>query len=125
MNRTIRRFLAGMAGVLVLGMAPGTALAEDTAAEAGFGALAALSSLVYGPAKVVYALGGAVVGGIAWVFSAGDNDVAIPIWTRSVRGDYVVTPQNIRGEKPLEFIGRDPDPQYAAPMSNDSSTSSW
>ena len=89
MNRTVRRFVAGMAGVIVLGMAPGSAMAENTAEEAGFGALAALSSLVYGPVKVVYALGGAVVGGFAWVFSAGDDDVAIPIWNRSVRGDYV------------------------------------
>jgi len=125
MNRIIRRIVAGMVGILVLGMAPGAAMAEDTAAEAGFGALAAISSLIYGPAKVVYALGGAVVGGVAWVFSAGDNDVAIPIWTRSVRGDYVVTPQNLRGEEPLEFIGRDPAPQYAAPSSNESSKSSW
>lgn len=126
MNRTVRHWLAGLAAVLVLGMAPGSAMAENTAEEAGFGALAALSSLVYGPVKVVYALGGAVVGGFAWVFSAGDNDVAIPIWNRSVRGDYVVTPQNIRGEKPLEFIGRDPAPEYAAPpVSSDASDSSW
>jgi len=100
-------------------------MAENTAEEAGFGALAALSSIVYGPVKVVYALGGAVVGGFAWLFSAGDNDVAVPIWNRSVRGDYVVTPQNIRGEKPLEFIGRDPAPQYAAPVSSDANDSSW
>ena len=121
MNGIFRSFVAAVVCAVVLGLAPGTAAAEEgTAAEAGVGALAAISSLVYGPVKVVYALGGAVVGGFAWVFSAGDNDVAIPIWNRSVRGDYVVTPQHLRGERPLEFIGRDPDPQYAAPSSSQS-----
>lgn len=123
MNGILRSLVAAVACAAVLGMAPGTAVAEqDTASEAGFGALAAISSLVYGPVKVVYALGGGVVGGVAWVFSAGDNDVAIPIWNRSVRGDYVVTPKHLRGEEPLEFIGRDPNPRYAAPSS---SKTSW
>jgi hypothetical protein len=29
--------------------------------------------------------------------------------TPAVRGDYVVTPQHIRGERNLEFFGRSPD----------------
>ena len=29
--------------------------------------------------------------------------------TPAVRGDYVVTPAHLRGERELEFIGRDPD----------------
>jgi len=27
----------------------------------------------------------------------------------SVRGDYVVTPSHLRGDRPLEFFGRDPE----------------
>lgn len=101
--------------VLALGGAPSAALADDgTAEEAGWGIASALGSLVYGPAKVVYAVGGTVVGGFAWLFSAGDMDVAVPIWKRSVRGDYVLTPQHVRGERPIEFIGRDDPPAVAA-----------
>ena len=121
MKRIVRSFVALGVCALVLGLVPRTAFAaEDMASEAGIGALAAISSAVYGPVKVAYAVGGAVVGGVAWVFSAGDNDVSMPIWNRSVRGDYVITPGNLRGEEPLEFIGRDPDPRYTPPSSNES-----
>jgi hypothetical protein len=103
-----------LACILLIGLHPGPARAqeESTGAAAGWGALSALTSLVYAPVKVVYALGGLVVGGFAWVFSAGDNDVAKMVATPAVRGDYVVTPEHLRGERPLEFIGRAPDPGY-------------
>jgi hypothetical protein len=29
--------------------------------------------------------------------------------TPSVRGDYVITPAVLRGERPLEFFGKDPE----------------
>lgn len=76
--------------------------------ESGLGAAAGLCSLVYAPAKLAYATGGAVVGGLAWLFSGGDSAVAGPVLNASLRGDYVVTPQNLRGERPLEFVGRSP-----------------
>jgi hypothetical protein len=83
-------------------------MAEPSAAEeAGIGTAAAIGSLLYMPVKLAYALGGSTIAGLAWVFSAGDNDVAVPIFDRSVRGDYVLTPAHIRGEQPIEFIGRD------------------
>jgi hypothetical protein len=109
-SQRIRRTAAALACLLVVGLAPGVARAEESAAnEAGYGALAALCSLVYAPVKVVYALGGAIVGGFAWVFSAGDSDVANSVITPAVRGDYVVTPSHLRGEEELEFIGREPE----------------
>jgi hypothetical protein len=106
-----------LACILVLGLHPGPAEAEQqsTGAAAGWGALSALTSLVYAPVKVAYAIGGLVVGGFAWVFSAGDNDVARTVTTPAVRGDYVVTPDHLRGKQPLEFIGRAPEPSYQAP----------
>lgn len=107
-----RRGLALLSGILFLGLTPAAAHAESAAAEAGIGAGAALCSLVYAPVKVVYALGGFVFGGFAWVFSAGDADVANAVITPATRGDYVVTPSHLRGEEPLEFIGREPTPVY-------------
>ncbi|MDJ0847437.1 MAG: hypothetical protein QNK04_03545 [Myxococcota bacterium] len=109
-SRTARRGLAVFMGVALLGMAPASAHAESAGSEAGWGAGSALCSLLYAPTKVVYALGGSIIGGFAWIFSAGDNDVAKAVITPAVRGDYVVTPAHLRGEEPLEFIGREPAP---------------
>jgi len=90
---------------------------KSNAEAAGWGGLAALSTLVYAPTKVAYAVGGSVVGGFAWLLSAGDNDVAKAVITPATQGDYVVTPSNLRGKEQLEFIGQPKEPQesYAAP----------
>jgi len=114
-RQKFRLGIMALCAALVMSSVPGTALAgESTAEEGGLGAAAAFSSLLYVPVKVAYALGGTIVGGLAWCFSAGDNDVAMPIWNRAVRGDYVLTPDHMRGERPIEFIGRDSDPAVAS-----------
>jgi hypothetical protein len=77
--------------------------------EAGLGVAAGLISLFYAPAKVLYAAGGGLVAGLAYVVSAGDMEVVDPILTPALRGDYVVTPAHLRGERQLEFIGREPE----------------
>lgn len=79
---------------------------KETATQGGMGAAAGLSSVVYAPVKVAYAAGGSIVAGLAYVLSGGDKDVAKPIFDASVRGDYVVTPQHMTGERELEFVGR-------------------
>jgi len=114
----MRRRALGGALILALVAAPSVAWsqAESQAPpqdvglqnEAGIGALAALSTLVYGPVKIVYATAGLLFGGIAWGLSGGDGDVLTAVVTPSVRGDYVVTPDHIRMERGLEFFGRDP-----------------
>jgi hypothetical protein len=99
-----------LAGVLAVTIAPGVALADTgMTREGGMGALSALSSLIYSPVKLVYALTGLVFGGIAWGLSAGDSDVMHAVVTPSVRGDYVVTPEHLRRQRPLEFFGTDPE----------------
>lgn len=79
---------------------------KETASHGGMGAAAGLTSVVYAPLKVAYAAGGSVVAGLAYVLSGGDKEVAKPIFDASVRGDYVVTPQHMTGERELEFVGR-------------------
>ncbi len=104
-----------VAGLLaaVLVAAPSMTFAESKAAEvsqeSGLGAAAALSSLIYGPVKILYATGGVIVGGFAYLFTAGDSEVAEKVFTRSLRGDYVITPAILLGHQRLEFIGRDLD----------------
>ena len=84
------------------------ATADSAGSEAGIGVGAALCSLVYGPVKIAYAVMGLVFGGMAWGLSGGDGDVLDAVMTPAVRGDYVVTPSHLRGEEPLQFIGRRP-----------------
>jgi hypothetical protein len=94
---------------LVVAIQPGPALAANsTASEAGLGAAAAFCSLLYGPAKIVYATLGLVFGGLAWGLSGGDAAVREAVMMPAVRGDYVVTPSHLRGERALEFVGRRP-----------------
>jgi hypothetical protein len=95
----------------VLILAPQGARANDDSmeSEAGLGAAAAICTLFYGPAKVVYALSGLIFGGLAWGLSGGDSDVLKAVVTPAVRGDYVVTPSLLRGDRPIEFFGKDPE----------------
>jgi hypothetical protein len=97
-----------MLAAVVVAVQPAPAMAESTAAEAGIGVASVLCSLVYGPVKIVYATLGTVLGGLAWGLSGGDDDVLQAVLLPAVRGDYVVTPANLRGREPLEFIGRRP-----------------
>jgi len=108
-NRRAVAWTACFAAVLLVG-GQSAAASENgsTAAAAGLGIGSALTSLVYGPVKVVYAVLGGVIGGIAWGLSGGDSDVLEAVLLPAVRGDYVVTPAILRGEEPLEFIGRRP-----------------
>lgn len=101
---------AAVAGLFVasLLLVPGSARAESEWKEAGIGMGAVAANIVYVPAKVLYATGGSLVAGLAFLFSAGDQDVFGPILNASLRGDYLVTPSHIRGDDPITFIGRAP-----------------
>jgi hypothetical protein len=124
-KRIIKRIRTiALAVVLAVLLAPSSALAEEQGlgSEAGVGAASALLSLVYGPAKIVYAGLGLIVGGIAWGLAGGDGEVMAAVVTPAVRGDYVVTPAVLRMQRSLEFYGRDPryrTSQHATMMAED------
>jgi hypothetical protein len=93
----------------VIAAAPLAARAQDEehsrpSAFAGVGAM--LCTLVYSPLKLTFAATGIVVGGLAWAWSFGSRRVTRPIFTAALRGDYVVTPQHLTGQRKLEFRGR-------------------
>ena len=109
----VRRSVLLSALILAMAAAPTTARAEmgtEVPSEGGIGAVAALSTLIYGPVKLTYATLGLLVGGAAWGLSGGDQQVLEAVVTPALRGDYVVTPEHIRMERGIEFYGR--DPQY-------------
>jgi hypothetical protein len=117
MGRT-RRTLCALVCALTLLSAPGAVLAEGTggtAKEGGLGAVAAITNLIYGPVKIVYAVGGTTIAGFAWCFSGGDAEVASTVLTRAVRGTYVITPETLQGKQSIEFVGRKPGYREAPP----------
>jgi len=106
----VRRSALLTALILAMAAAPTAAWADmgsDVPNEGGIGALAAVSTLVYGPVKLCYATLGLLVGGAAWGLSGGDQQVLEAVVTPALRGDYVVTPDHIRMKRSLEFYGRD------------------
>ena len=95
---------------------PLPAASSDTeggsASSAGMGAAAGLSTILYLPLKAAFAIGGGVVGGLAYAFSGGNENAAKSIWTTSMYGTYIITPDHLRGDKPIRFLGV-PEPDTA------------
>jgi hypothetical protein len=94
--------------VLLLGPAAPVAAQEPERgvfAEGGLGFLSVLSSAIYGPVKVIYATAGTLTAGFAYVLSGGE--LSERLLSRSLRGDYVLTPAHLTGQEPIEFVGRD------------------
>jgi hypothetical protein len=74
-----------------------------------------LSTLLYLPLKAAFAIGGGVVGGLAYAFSGGNGDRAKSIWTTSMYGTYIITPDHLRGDRPIRFLGvSEPDTSATA-----------
>jgi hypothetical protein len=92
---------------------------------AGYGAGALLCNVLYIPAKLVYAILGGIVGGGTYLITAGNQQAANTVWRSSLGGDYVVTPQMLAGQQPINFSGptdTPPDVPAAAPVTSASST---
>ena len=70
--------------------------AGGTASGAGMRAAAAVSTILYFPLKAAFAIGGGIVGGLAYVFSGGTNNAAKSIWNTSLLGDYYISPDHLR-----------------------------
>ena len=85
--------------------APAAAPSESTWSDAGYGSLAVLTNVLYMPAKIVYGTLGLVTGGLAYLLTVGDADVAMTIWSPSLGGTYVVTPAMLRSDEPVLFSG--------------------
>ena len=109
MNRFNAARVALLVGVFALVFQAGPARADVAAAEAGTGIASVAATLIYSPVKVVYSVMGVVFGGFAYGLSGGDAQVMQAVMIPAVRGDYVVTPSHIKGERTIEFFGREPE----------------
>ena len=111
--RSKRNLVIGAALGLLIALTGNPAIAAETSETSPEGAALQAASWVatipYGAVKVAYALGGGIVGGLAWMVTGGNTAVAKAVWIPSMTGDYIVLPQNLTGEKPLHFMGGSSD----------------
>lgn len=78
---------------------------QGTAAGAGMGAASAAATILYFPFKAAFAIGGGIVGGLAYLFSGFSEPTAKSIWIPSMFGTYVITPEHLNGDRPVRFLG--------------------
>lgn len=116
-TRLLRRWEKAIAVMLIVTLTclillpPVSALADDPSAGAdsseGTGIQVASWALTvpYAIGKGAFALGGAVVGSLGYVFSGGNFHTAKTVWTRSIYGTYLIRPAHLRGEQPVHFLG--------------------
>jgi hypothetical protein len=103
--------LIATALALSLGLLPVSAWAQaprHAGVHFGLGLASVGCTFFYGTAKVLYAVLGSATGGLAWLLTGGNGETARSIVQPAVRGDYVVTPENLTSERSLVFVGRDP-----------------
>ena len=70
-------------------------------------------SVLYTPFKVVYAGLGGFMGGLAYLFTAGNEQVAQSIWDASLQGTYWLTAKHLQGKEAIHFKG---EPSQVAPL---------
>ena len=125
------RFVAIVLIMTVMGLTmipPGSTLANDqtsgTDSSDGTGIQVAswLLTVPYCAGKSAFAIAGSVVGGLGYAFSGGNSETAQSIWTKTVYGTYILRPAHLRGEEPIQFLGK-ADVNQSEPVKRAAATS--
>ena len=66
---------------------------------------AVMTNVVYLPVKLVYAGTGGLVGGLAYLVTAGDAEAFYGVWKAAGGGTYLVTPSMLEGKDPVCLVG--------------------
>jgi len=117
MNKSVIRLVV-FSLVLALSLNPIAFAAEgdsggNTAADLGLGVASFLVSIPYGAVKVATALLGGIVGGFTYVLSGFNKKAADQVWYTTIPGDYIITPDQLRGKRPIRFTGVPPEDRPA------------
>lgn len=78
-------------------------------APPGIQLTAAAATILYFPFKAAFALGGGIVGGLAYVFSGFCETAAKRIWIPCMYGTYIITPEHLSRDRPVRFLGAEPE----------------
>jgi hypothetical protein len=73
--------------------------------EAALGVGSFFLTLVYTPVKMAYAILGGIIGGFTYGLTGGDLETAQNVWEPSVYGTYIITPDHLKGNEPVRFVG--------------------
>jgi hypothetical protein len=101
MRKAIQRWLSG--GMVAAALLAPTSARADFVEDAGMGTATVLANVFYMPTKLVYATLGGVTGGFAYVLTGANYQVAERVWTPSLGGNYVLNPEQLRGNQPIYF----------------------
>ena len=75
---------------------------DSTLEQAGYGVGGVVGTILYAPLKTIFCVGG----GIASAFTAiGSPPTARRMVSASCGGSWVITPSNVRGDDPVQFVG--------------------
>jgi len=92
---------------------------SEPPSEWGISAAAWVLTVPYGAAKVAYAIVGGTVGVLTFAFSGGDTDAAMSVWATSMGGNYIITPDHLKGREPLRLTGgQAEEPKPAVPRAS-------
>lgn len=122
-----RRSTTVLAAVLAAALCtPAAASARDSnskeaGSDFGIGVIAVLANVVYMPVKVTYGVLGGVTGGLAYVLSGANREVAEGVWVPSLGGDYVLTTDHMTGRDPVHFNGVRDENAFVAASRDDGS----
>lgn len=117
--------------MIVMGLTmipPGSAMAQnqtsstDNSEGTGIQVASWLLTVPYCAGKSAFAIAGSVVGGLGYAFSGGNSETAQSVWTKTVYGTYILRPAHLRGEEPIQFLGKT-DGNQSEPMKRASATS--
>ena len=75
------------------------------ASSAGMQAAAGLLTIPYVVCKTAFAIAGGIVGGLTYAFTGGNENAAKSVWTTSMYGTYIITPDHLQGNRPIRFLG--------------------
>ena len=101
MGKKLQRWFGGGLLALLL-MTPALARA-DFLEDAGMGTATVLANVLYMPTKLVYATVGGITGSFAYVLTGANYEIAERVWTPSLGGNYVLSPDQLRGNQPIYF----------------------
>ncbi len=110
MRRIVMVVCLGLA-LACAGPAQPAAAAQPYVRDLGLGMAAIGTNFFYIPAKMIYATGGGIVGLLGYGLTLGNLEAAQNIWSPTVGGTWVVTPDMMSGQKPILFSGESYEPQ--------------